>query len=351
MNCTCVRPEPAVGQFSALLAAEASKDLAEQDDRPDPLNGLELAITVDDLFLWKGTPWARGYSPYGVAKELTTTFARFGIRGVYAFSATAPAFVDEKLFRIFDDWVAAGHKIANHTHHHSNLNWITPSRYIEDIEQGEADIERWTRDSTKFFRFGQDARGNTPEKYQSINEYLKRNNYQTAPVGAWFYDTEFLAPHLRCINCGDAEALRLVREAYVDTAVRQLRSQLDLAKAATGKIPPMVFLMHATPLAQDCAERLLERLAACGVRFISLEQAMRDPFNHSDVGLVTNKFYNQTQQWAALKQLFLKDCPPQILEQLNTIHPLSGPTTQQMMYDIFKPIAAEVGGIFTPKEY
>lgn len=352
MSCTCVLPKPAIKQFSALLAAAGTRVDAERDGRPDLLDGLEVAVTIDDLFLWKGIPWARGYSPYTISKELTKAFARMGIEGVYAFSATAPAAVDGRLFRVFDEWVSAGHKIANHTHYHSNLNWITPARYIDDIELGASDIEPWTANSPlKFFRYGQDGRGNTPEKYSHIQEYLKRNNYQVAPVGAWFYDTEFIAPHLRCMNCGDMDALDLVRDAYVDTAIRQLRNQCSLARASTGRIPAMIFLLHASPLAQDCTERLLEKLAGFGVKFITLEKAMVDPFNHADAGLVTNKFYNQTQRWAALKQLFLDECPPAILNELDGIHPLSGPTTQQMMNEIFGSIAAEVGGVFAPKEY
>ena len=82
-----------------------------------------------------------------------------------------------------------------------------------------------------------------------------------------------------------------------------------MARASTGRLPAMIFLLHASPLAGDCTEKLLEKLAGSGVRFITLEETMVDPFNHADAGLVTNKFYNQTQRWVALKQLFFRRMP------------------------------------------
>lgn len=353
MTCTCVTPKRATKQFSALLAAEQNQKDAELDGRPDLLNGLELAVTIDDLFLWKGTPWPQGYSPYSVAKELTKSFSRMGMEGVYAFSATAPAAADKKLFRIFDDWVSAGHKIANHTHYHSNLNWVTPERFIDDIELGEANIEPWvTKGPMKFFRYGIDGRGETPEKYSHVKQYLQRNNYHIAPVSAWFYDTDFIAPHLRCMTCGDMDAVNLLRDAYVHTAIRQLRNSCRMAKVLTGKVPRMVFLLHATALTADCTERILERLAGLGVKFITLEEAMIDPFIHEDPPFLTDKFYNQTMKWAALKGLSLEESPPAILEQLNAIHPLSGPSTQQLFGEILQTIAADVGAAdFVPIQH
>ena len=352
MTCTCVLPNRGIKQFSALLAKERTQGNAEMDGQPDLLNGLELAVTIDDLFLWKGMPWPQGYSPYSVGKELTQTFARMGVQGVYAFSATAPAAADGKLFRVFDEWVSAGHKIANHTHYHSNLNWMTPERYIDDIELGESDIEPWaTQGPMKFFRYGQDGRGNTPEKYEHIKQYLQRNNYHVAPVSAWFYDTDFIAPHLRCMTCGDMDAVNLLRDAYVHTAIRQLRNHCRMAKTLTGKVPRMVFLLHASALAADCTERILERLAGFGVKFITLEEAMADPFIHEDPPLVTHKFYNQTMKWAALQGLTLEECPPALLEELNAIHPDSGPNSQQLVGEIMRSIAAELGAVYVPKEY
>ncbi len=69
---------------------------------------IKLAVTVDDLFLWKGVPWAPGYSPSMVVPAMTRAFAHHGLKGVYAFSATAPAGDDRTMRKIFDHWAEAG---------------------------------------------------------------------------------------------------------------------------------------------------------------------------------------------------------------------------------------------------
>jgi peptidoglycan/xylan/chitin deacetylase (PgdA/CDA1 family) len=350
-QCSCYSCGFSAGQILSLRRL-IEQDARKEERDADPLRGLKVAITIDDLFLWKGVPWPDGYSPSSVTKALVEAFAHQGLQGIHAFTATAPAADDPKLLSIFDDWVGAGHHVGNHTHFHSNLNWVSPQGYIRDIELGEKDIARWlSMSSVKYFRYGQDGWGNTREKYDEVQAYLKRNAYQAAPISAWFYDTEFIAPHVRCIRCGDADAIKVVQDAFVETAVQQLRSHARLAAATLGRTPPLIFLMHATPLAQDCAERVIERLVSGGVEFVSLDTAMQDPFNSGDPGLITPKFYNKTQKWAATRNLYLEECPPSILERLDSIHPQSGPSTQQMMTSIFEPIAREVGGTYTLKQY
>ena len=99
---------------------------------------IKLALTVDDLFQWKGTPELAGYPYQTIARRMTDAFNSHGAKGVYAFSNTAPVDDDRALNQVFDGWADAGHHIGNHTHHHASLNWLTPQNYIADIERTEA---------------------------------------------------------------------------------------------------------------------------------------------------------------------------------------------------------------------
>jgi hypothetical protein len=79
------------------------------------LRKVRVALTVDDLLLWIGIPWATGYNPLAVARSVASAFERFGLKGVYAFSAIAPATGGPALLRVLDHWVETGHWISNHT--------------------------------------------------------------------------------------------------------------------------------------------------------------------------------------------------------------------------------------------
>ena len=197
-----------------------------------PAGRIKLAITVDDLFLWKGMPWAPGHTPGSAAEALMAAFARHSVSGVYAFSGTAPADEDSSLLRIFDKWVERGHFISNHTHYHANLNWIEADHYVRDIEKTGEIIDRWAKHSpTRYFRYAMDNWGNTQGKFEQVGAYLKRHDYTAAPINAWFYDTDFIAPHYRASLAKDETAVRYLRKTFTETALQQLRFQAAAARA------------------------------------------------------------------------------------------------------------------------
>lgn len=317
-----------------------------------PVHKVKLAITVDDLLMWKGMPWAPGYSPASVVSAFSSAFARHGIKGVYAFSSTAPADDEPDLLRVFDAWADQGHLIANHTHYHANLNWVDEDRYIRDIEQTEEIIDKWAHLApTKYFRYAMDNWGDTQRKYDRVEDYLIKNSYTPAPVSVWFYDTEFLIAHLRAITRGDDTALKWLRDRYVETALKQLRVQSAAARLIFGRDPVYIWLIHGTPIAADCIGRILDGFAEAGVEFVGLDQAMADPINADHAPLITPRFLNHIMKWAELRKIPIEDCPPAILKEIDLVCPVEGMQAADVMTKVFKGISDEVGGKFFPKMY
>ncbi len=314
--------------------------------------GIKLAVTVDDLFLWKGVPWPDGYGPSIVVPAMTAAFAEHGLSHVYGFSATAPSGGDRAMREIFDHWCEAGHRIGNHTHYHANLNWVEQDVYIRDIERTAELIEPWIAEApVRYFRYAMDNWGNTAAKYHGVQDYLHANGYTSAPVGVWFYDTEFLAAHTRVSKAGDGEAMAWLRYQFVATALRQLQIQATTARAVFGRDPIYIWLVHATPLAADCLGDILTAFAAAGVEFASLEEAMADPLNQKDAPLITPRFLNHIQKWAVHEGLTLDECPPGVLEEIEALHPMDGLDYAGVMGRVFKAVADEVGGWFERKQY
>ena len=318
----------------------------------ESIGPLKLALSMDELFLWRGTPMASGYSALGIARAMTTALARHRVRGTYAFSHTAPTDDDRALFDVLDHWVECGQHVANHTHHHANLNWVTASAYINDIERTETLIQPWaTRAPSKYFRYCMDNWGNTPEKHDAVLAYLQRQGYIPAPISIWFYDIEFLVAHWRAVRRDDREGLAWLRRAFVDTAVSQLRVQAAAARAMFNRDPIHIWLIHGTPLAADCLDEILDRYEAMGVTFVSLEEAMKDPMNRDPVPIITLRFLNQVQKWAELRGQSIEDCPPAVLEQIEKVSPIAGASYAEIMTGVYKPIAERLGGEFTRKVY
>lgn len=313
---------------------------------------VRLAVTVDDIFLWKNMRWAPGFSPAIVTRSLIEAFRRHTIEGVYAFSCTSPCSSDPTMFKLLDAWIEAGHFVANHTHYHASLNWIAADRYIDDIARTEEIVGRWLSCApAKYFRYAMDNWGDSQTKHDTVQRYLVRNGYQTVPITSWFYDTEFIAPHYRASISGDQAAVELVKTHFIETAVKQLQSHVEAAQRVFARDFPHIWLIHGTPLAAQCLPEILDRFADVGVTFVTLAEAMRDPVNQGSAGVITARFLNQIQKWAQIDGFALPDCPPAILAELENLHPMTGLSTRDVMGDMFCSIADEVSGEYVPKTY
>jgi peptidoglycan/xylan/chitin deacetylase (PgdA/CDA1 family) len=312
-----------------------------------PLGPVSLAVSIDDLFLWKGTPLPDGYSPLRTTKELANAFGRQGLRGVYSFSNTAPTDDDRTLLSVFDHWVEHGHYVGNHTHHHASLNWIDSGRYIEDIEVSEGILERWmTRSPTKYFRYCMDMWGDTAEKRDAVEAFLNRNGYRSSPLSVWFYDHAWIMPFWRGHKLKDREALKYLRRTFVETALQQLRIQAAAARAMFGRDPAHIWLAHGSPLAGEAIDEILDVFQAANVRFVSLEEAMRDPI-YASQPVVTDRFRNTIQKWAEFKNYQIKDVPPKILDEVDAIAPIPGQETHTVFGEILTGLCARIGGTFS----
>lgn len=315
-----------------------------------PLGPVRLAVTVDDLFLWKHTPVPDGYTPHVVGRELAKAFARHRLPGgVYSFSNTLPAAEDPDLYRVFDQWCEAGHHVANHTHRHASLNWIEARKYIDDIERTEELIARWsTRAPTRYFRYCMDMWGDTREKHEAVESYLQRHGYTSTPLSTWFYDHAWIVPHWRAAKLGDREGLAFLRKTYVEAALDQLRRHAALARQLFGRDVAHVWLVHGTPMAADRMEAILDAFSAAGVEFVSLEEAMSDPIYQQGPPVITPRFRNLLQKHAEARGVAMPEVPPlKLLAQVEAVAPIEGASTEAIFGRVLRELCELVDGEFS----
>lgn len=312
-----------------------------------PDGPVRLAVTIDDLFLWNGTPVPPERSPQRTARELTAAFDNHGIKGVYSFSNTAPPESDPDLYRVFDHWCEQGHYVSNHTHRHPSLNWIDAQTYIDDIEKTEELIAPWASLApTRYFRYCMDMWGDTKEKQDGVEAYLKREGYTSSPLSVWFYDHAWIVPYWRAFKKDDREAQAYLRRTFVDTAVEQLRTQAAAARTMFGRDPVHIWLSHGTPIAGECMDEILDTFSAANVEFVSLESAMADPM-YAEQPVVTDRFRNMVQKWAEAKGVAIPNVPPAILAEVEAAAPIDGYSTEEIFGEILVRLCEDVGGEFS----
>lgn len=299
---------------------------------PDPLNGLRVAVTVDDQFQWTGIPFPEGHGPKSVSRAMIEAFANHRVPEVYAFNSTAPTEGDPGALSILDDWCAAGHHVGNHTHQHISLNWLDVDTYLSDVDRSEEILRPWIeRAPSRYFRYAFAMDGDTWEKTRGVQTHLTRTGYLSSPVTLWFYDAQFAVAYQRALALGDREAQQWLEDALVQTAVDQTRRQAAAAARAIGRSPAHILLIHGTTVAGATLDRILAELARLGVEYITSEEAMRDPANAVGSPRTTRQFRNSSQKWAEFAGVALDDVPPAILAEVEEVAKIDGQSWNEVL--------------------
>jgi peptidoglycan/xylan/chitin deacetylase (PgdA/CDA1 family) len=298
-----------------------------------PLGPVKIAITFDDLLLFRGAPMPPGYTSIDTARTFTRVLEAYSAKGIYAFSNTSPIETDRELLKVFDHWLDKGHHIGNHTHHHASLDWVNAKAYVADIERSAEIIEPWiSRAPLRTFRYCMDMWGDTVEKLEAVQAYLKSARYTAVPISIGFHDARYMAPYWRTIKAGDKEGSAWMRRGYIDSALHELRLHCANARAVFGHDPVHIWLIHGTPIASDCLDEILDVFLAGGVEFVPLAEALADTMNANLPPRLSPEFIHQVEKWAIAKGVPVDDRPPPILAEIEKLHVAPGESS----HDIFR---------------
>lgn len=305
---------------------------------------LEVAITVDELLLWDDAPMPEGYTREKVVTSVIETLAKHQINGVYGFAHTSPLDNDSGLKEILRHWVDSGHHLGNHTHCHACLNWVSAKNYCEDIERSEDVIgELIERAPGRYFRYAMDMSGDSAAKRGEVEDFLAKKGYTNAPISAWFNDFAWIVPHTRSHLNGDKESLTMLRQSYVEAAVAQLREAAKAARLVFGRDIPHIWLIHGTPIAMDTLDDILTAFKRLGVRFVSLDHAMKD-VAHRAMPQVSPKFVNQLQRFCLGQGISIDKMIPSMLHAVLQASPREGMDSIALYENLLRGLCERAGG-------
>lgn len=237
-----------------------------------------VAVTFDDL-------------PYQASKEelcdfetmikLTTGFMDM----LEPLEAHATFFVNKGKFcerdrpyyeEIAAGWRYAGIEVGNHTFSHPNIHRMTVEEWLADVDAGEIEVR--LDPSTKYFRHPYLFTGETPEKKAAMAAGLAERGYTVAPVTIDNNDWMFAAVYRKAEAAGDTALMQRIGQAYV----AHMAAVLDFyepysAELTGGREPAQILLVHANSLNRDWYPKIHALFVARGYRFVSLDEALKDP--------------------------------------------------------------------------
>ncbi|AQR63099.1 hypothetical protein BZG35_16645 [Brevundimonas sp. LM2] len=246
-----------------------------------PVAAQDLAITFDDLPAHSALP--PGETRVGVIARIVAALADAGAPATTGFINAGGLETEPGDRAVLDIWRAAGHPLGNHTWSHANLDTVGPEAFAVEIARNEPILEGLAGDTDwRWFRYPFLAEGQSPAVRSAARATLKARGYRIASVTMDFSDWAFNEPYARCRAAGDEAGLARLEALYMASAEEALAASRALSGRLYGRDIPYVLLMHVGALDARLMPRLLAMYRARGVRLVTLDQAMTDPFYAAD---------------------------------------------------------------------
>ena len=229
---------------------------------------------------------------------------------------TAVGFVNERKLEhasereariaLLRDWVKNGMILGNHTYSHPDFNSRTVEQFQEEITKGEVvtrELMKSRRPYQLYFRHPMTHTGDTLEKKEAIEAFLKARGYKVTPHTIENSDFIFNVPYSLAVQKGDMELARRLREAYLDLTFAATEFAEKVSPQIFGREIPQLLLIHSNDITADTLDEILNRYKARGYTFVSLDTVMADPAYQTKDTYVTKYGPSWFFRWSQSKGL------------------------------------------------
>jgi peptidoglycan-N-acetylglucosamine deacetylase len=277
----------------------------------------EVAITIDDLPL-NGPQFEAGRLRMMTDKILAA---------INKHKIPVVGFVNESLLQaggeadariaILKAWSDGGVELGNHTFSHLGFKDATLADYEDDFIRGESitrPLLKQKGQKLRYFRHPFLQMGATREIEQSFENFIAERGYKIAPVTVDDMDWMILSAYAAARNQGDGEMMKRVSEEYLKFAGLRFDFCEHVAGDLFGRPIKHILLLHANELVADNLDGLATTIESKGYRFISLEEALKDPvYQAPDKYVATSDWLSH---WAFSKgKKFTPPMPPDFIQK------------------------------------
>lgn len=236
----------------------------------------EMAITFDDLPAHGPLP--AGTTREDVTRKILAAFKEEKVPEVYGFINAGKLQAHPEDLKVLQLWREAGQPLGNHTLDHMSLNNNPLEAFEDNVAKNEATLrELMGEKDWHWFRYPYLDEGDTLEKRRAARAYLKGHGYQIAQVSIDFEDYAWNAPYARCSAKRDEKAIAWLKESYLKTAADYVKLGREMSQQLFHRDMKYVLLMHIGAFDAEMLPQLLAQLKRDGFKFITLEEAQKDP--------------------------------------------------------------------------
>jgi peptidoglycan/xylan/chitin deacetylase (PgdA/CDA1 family) len=262
----------------------------------------KVALTFDDLPVNGALPV--GVNEADIVTKVLPIFSAHKTPPIYGFVNASKLEGNPAGARALQLWMAAGHKLGNHTYSHMDLSANTFEAFSRDVIQNEPALLLLSpRDEWRWLRYPYLHEGETLEKRNAVRSFLSTRNYRIAQTTLDYEDYMWNTAYTRCVDKEDGKARQWLRTSYLETAAGFLDGQREMAKTIYGRPINHVLLLHLGAFSPEILPALFELLNKKGFVLTTLEDAQSDEayrsnpeFLHTNTGTLLEQHFDKAKK-------------------------------------------------------
>jgi hypothetical protein len=242
----------------------------------------KIAVTIDDL-------------PLNIASRVSTEEMKSIVEKLIARIRTealpVTAFVNENKLEIagirdsqrvniLKTWVDSGIELGNHTYSHKSANDVPVDEFEQDILKGERTIKDLTADrgiKVRYFRHPYLMTGRSLEGHNEITKFLHDHDYTIAPVTIDNSEWIFSAAFDKAKRMNDTVLMKKIGQEYIGYMKSKFQYYERQSDKLFGRQMNQILLIHSNRLNSEYFNILCTMIKGQGYRFITLDEALKDP--------------------------------------------------------------------------
>jgi hypothetical protein len=265
---------------AAALSADARGKRPEISGQP--LAGMEIALTINRMVRSKSDP-DEDKDDWCYTENKRENFDK--IVGALRVNGMPPTvdFVSGESFELDlqEEWLRSGNLIGTMPYRERAVKKEAAEEIISSIGRTEAALAPlWVKFERKvtYFRYPALKLGMDVERPRKIRAFLKQNSYIEVPATIDPRDDYFSQVYCAALARGDSTCASYVTVAFKSLLLDKTIRARGAALKISGHDVKHILMIGANQLTADLLDQLVKWYKAMGVRFISIDEALRDPF-------------------------------------------------------------------------
>jgi hypothetical protein len=265
-----------------VMAAVLKSRNRENETTSRPLEGMEIALTINGMVRSQGEPengednWCEAENNPENFDKIVSALKQNRMPPVVAF--VAGNHLDHALA---EKWTASENILGNMTYSRKKARKRAAQDYIDDIDRNAALIAGYGQSKGRhdYFRFPSLKPNRDPQTREQVRAYLKKHNYLEVSATIDAQDNRFSQLSCAAAARGDQTCVNLIKAHFKTLLLDKTVKARRAAKKMADRDVKHILMVGATQFICDNLSELLAWYHSLGVRFITLEEALRDPFH------------------------------------------------------------------------